>query len=389
MASQKFSFKPVNKTASPAPAADAAAAAKPVEPVTPAVTVPAPVAVAKAFAEPAPAVAAAPVVAVPTTPAPTVAVPTPAPVTVAADPFVAALKASGLSDAQIAAVLAIQGAAPAPTPAPAPVVTQVATQANAPVEVIETRSAHSPAIVAPAAGALVEHKPASYGDDADDINSGDVKFPRVNVVANVGELMKVFNPGDLLLNQETVIVESPKTSKNNQPVNVIVVGVRPDRYVEKREGGEMGQLFDTEAEVAAVGGTLNYGEAERTGKPLYQALAEMMVLIEKPEHVDDPSFSYLADGKLYALALWSFKGAAYTHTIKGALRPARKFGWLKDKTDPIKREVIERGAYYHGWWKVNTLLKNFKTGNSAWVADFTRGGETSPELRALAQSILG
>jgi len=375
MASQKFSFKLVG----PKPSSSAADAAKSVEPVSPAVTVTAPPAPAVEAVKPVEAVAApAPVVTLSGI-GPVVEVVKPVE---AVNPLVAALKASGLTDAQIAVVLSLQG------PATAPVA--VATQANAPIEVIEERSSHSTAIVPQSSKALVEHKPASYGDDVDDINSGDCKMPRVNVVANVGDLMKVFNSGDLLLNQETVIVASPKASpKENRPVNVVVVGVRPDRFAEKKDGGAMGNLFDSEADVVAAGGTLNYGEAEKTGKPLYQLLAEALVLIEQPEGLDDPSFSYVIDDKNYALALWSFKGAAYTHVIKGALRPARKFGWLKDVVDPVSRTLVARGAYYNGYWKVNTLLKSFRTGNSAWVPDFERGGETSPELRSVAQSILG
>lgn len=248
--------------------------------------------------------------------------------------------------------------------------------------------------VRPAAGAVVEYRgPATYGDDSDRVGVKDINMPRLNIVQKVGELSNIFTPGDIVLNKESVIYKSPKTDPvskeiipQSPPLEIVILGFRPDRWVEKTVGGQMGDIVDSPEQVVAAGGTIDFNESEQTGKTLYQQLAEALVLVRQPEGVTDPAFSYVADGKRWALCLWAQKGAAYTNGAK-IFRTARKSGFLKDEVN-LTTGAVTKGAYYFGSWVMTTFLKPYSTGNFAWIPVPKRGTETGPEVRALAQKIV-
>ncbi len=301
-----------------------------------------------------------------------------------------------------------------PVAAAKPVIDVSATQSPASpaasaVDQAPTASAAAPVVPAPTATAVVPVQPASnavteyrgrpgYGDDSDSLRASDIKLPRINIVKKVGPLSEIFTAGDVVLNQEVVIYKSDKidpVTKNkipqSKPLRVVVAGFRPDRYAEKTVGGDMGNIFDSVEEVVQAGGTIDYQEAEATAKPLYQLLSECLVLIEKPEDVESPEFSYIADGKKFAAALWANKGGDYTNGGK-IIRTARKAGWLKDDINPATKEVTVRRGYPFGIWELTTTIKQYRTGNFSPIPVLRRplaNFETSPELRALATSLVG
>lgn len=341
-APKKFSFTKVAPATGATPAAPAAAAA-PAAPVNPA-----PAAVAS---NPAPA------------PVPQTAA-TPAPVEVVAN-----VPANATPVSAPAAVPAVPAAPAAAAPHVTPALAGTALA------------------VAPAAGAVVEHRaPASYGDDSDDVGVEDINLPRLNIVQKVGDLSNQFTEGDIVLNKESVILKSPKTDKSNKGLRIVVCGFRKDRYAEKTVGGAKGDIVDSEAEVFAKGATTDWNESKATGKKLYQTLAECLVLIEKPDDVDDPAFSYFVEGKAYALAVWAQKGTAYTNGTK-ILRTARKAGWLKDEFNPDGTQKVKRG-YSHGVWELRTELGQYGT-NFAWKPVLRRTEYTSPALQQFAAQVLG
>jgi hypothetical protein len=169
--------------------------------------------------------------------------------------------------------------------------------------------------------------PTPYSDE--NIGLHDIILPRLNLVQKVGELSNVFDHGSLLLNGEQVLFTCPKDPKAAvTPLNILVLGFQPSKYVEKVEGGGRGGSYNTPAEVVEAGGTIDYNESKATGKPLYQESKTALVLIEKPEGVDDANFPHEFEGKKYCTALWTMKGTAYTHGAK-VLLTARKIGKLR------------------------------------------------------------
>ena len=260
----------------------------------------------------------------------------------------------------------------------------------------EAEPAAAPAIK-PAAGVVVEYRgrPA-YSDDSDNIRTQDITLPRINIVQKVGDLSNIFTPGDIVLNKETVLYKAPKTDPatkgqipQSKPLRLVVCGFRPDRWAEKTDG-EPGMIVDTVEQVVANDGTISYDEAAATAKVLYQQLAEALVLIEQPEDVTDPSFSYVADGKRWAPVLWAMKGSAFTGGTK-LFRTTRKAGWLKDDVNPATGEVTKKSAYFHGLWEMTTFCKAYRSGFFAWIPVPKRAtfSETGPEVRALAEKVLG
>ncbi len=290
-------------------------------------------------------------------------------------------------------VAATAVAAQAPAAAAAPV---AASEPVKPAVAAAPTAATGP--VKPAGGAVTEYRgrPA-YADDSDNIRSSDITMPRINIVQKVGDLSNIFTPGDIVLNKETVIYKAPKTdpvTKSQVPqspaLQVVVCGFRPDRWAEKTVGGEQGTIVDSVEQVVAAGGTISYEENEATQKPLYQQLSEALVLIQQPEGVTDPAFSYVADGKRWAPALWAMKGSAYTNGAK-LFRTVRKAGWLKDEINPADGTVIKRSAYFHGLWDMTTFCKQYNSGFFAWIPVPKKAAvsETGPEVRALAEKVLG
>lgn len=216
---------------------------------------------------------------------------------------------------------------------------------------------------------------------------GDVILPRLNLVQGSGELKNSFPMGAIIFNQAVILYDPPvinaKTGVQEKaglpPVTLTVLGFRPTRYVEKIAGGERGLLLDTEQQVRAAGGTLDYKEymlKKDAGIKRFEYLADAVCLIERPDHVndDDTVFVYPVEGKKLALALWSMKGTAYTAAAKRVFFTARSMGCLRAGYPTYNFLVSTRKETGHGnTWFVPVCLPKAKT---------------SPEFLAFAAGIL-
>jgi len=271
-----------------------------------------------------------------------------------------------------------------------PAKAEVPTSAAGPVVPAGAVPSNQCAVAAPAQNAVTEYRPpATYGDDTSDTGTDDIILPRINFVQGIGDLSQVFNPGDVVLAKETVILKAPAKPKalSETALNIVVVGFRKDRFAEKTKGGAQGDICDSEAEVFAKGATTDWNEWKASGetKKYYQTLAECLILIEQPAGVDDPAFSYIADGKKFAVAVWSQKATSFTHGTK-VLRTARRIGWLRDETDSAGNVTVKRG-YPSGAWELRAELKIFGE-SRAWVPQLKRVGYTSAAVQELASKIL-
>lgn len=215
----------------------------------------------------------------------------------------------------------------------------------------------------------------------------DIILPRLNIVQKVGQLSDVYPHGAILHNGNTIIYMPPAPVIPGQPapvvqapLEIVVIGFKAKRFVERVEGGGKGNICLTEADVVKNGGTLAYAEWEMkkdSGMSLYQPLSEALVLIMKPEAtVDDngATWVYDVDGRKAVLALWGMKGAAYTGGAK-VFFTARSMGCL-------------RAGYPTFSWNLSTLLKKFGTGNSAYVPVLTPKSKTTDAVQAFIQSVI-
>lgn len=265
--------------------------------------------------------------------------------------------------------------------------------APAPAAVVET------AVVAPAASvpstslatvpsATPAVAPAFFDDS--NIKFTDIIVPRINVVQKVGDLSEIFTPGQIVLNQSTVIHE-PKTkdAAGSGPLVLIPIGCRPLQYAEKVQGGGRGLFVNSEAEVAAANGTLNYSEWKNSkgtanAKKRFEEYATFLFLVKQPKDLlpdeEHQLFTHEIDGEYYTLALMGLKGTWFTGFAK-RLFTERKIGFLK------------AGGYASFNWNLTTDVKSF-TGddggkNYAIVPVLSNGTRNKPSVLAYVKEGLG
>lgn len=244
--------------------------------------------------------------------------------------------------------------------------------------------AASPAV--PASGAIAPvPKNDLMGDYIPDFK--DIFFPRLNIAQNIGDLKDSFAPGTIVLNQETTLFvpqafnEKTKavTREATAPLQIVVVGFRKTRFVEKTVGGVRGMIVDTEEAVLANSGTTNYKEWElkkAAGMKLFQPLADALVAIQRPDICadDDTVFVYEVEGAKYTLAMWGMKGTAYTAAKKYFFTP-RRMGCLRD-------------GYYTRRFSLTTREDQYGGGNRAWVPVAVVGDKTTPAFLDFVRSAL-
>lgn len=291
------------------------------------------------------------------------------------------VKSAAVADAPVA-----ENPAPA---ASAPVIDVAATVT--PAAEIPTAPVTSTALVpvADAGVPAVSDSPIEF--DENDIKFSDVYLPRVNIVQNIGDLMKVFNPGEIVLNS-TYVIHTPAQLEKKIPgtpaLKITLIGFKKKQFAEKVSGNVQGLLVNSEAEVARAGGTLAYKEwdqsvqASKTNpavKPLkyFQALSTALLLIERPEGLNDEGnlqFPYSCEGKQYALALWSMKGTAFTNAAKHFFT-ARKIGHLRE-------------GYPTRAWTLTTKLETYGS-NMAWIPVVKPSEASTPAFLQFVQEVRG
>jgi len=216
----------------------------------------------------------------------------------------------------------------------------------------------------------------------------DIILPRVNIVQNIGKMSESYNSGELVFNQQTVLYSPPvinaKTSTVEQPgtppLIVTVLGFRPTRFCEKVVGGARGLIVNSEAEVVAAGGTLDYQEwklKEKAGMKRFEPLADALVVIERPEacKANEADFGYEIDGKWYALGLWAMRGVVYTAAAKKVFFTHRAVGCL-------------RKGYPSFSYAVTTRMETYPGGNSAWIPICVPAAKSTEAFLAFASNLL-
>jgi hypothetical protein len=267
------------------------------------------------------------------------------------------------------------------TPAPAPAPVPAAAPAPAPAQ-----TALAPVPTSSAVQANAPQQGLVLGDKIPDFK--DIILPRLNIAQGIGNLGQVFDPGSIVFNQAVLLFKPPFTHPKDPtqnvpgtpPVNIVCLGFRPTRYVEQVQGGR-GMIVDTEDAVRANGGTLDYDEAQlkkKDGMKYFQALAEALIAIERPESIadDDNVFVYPVDGKKYALALWGMKGTAYTEAAKRVFFTYRAMGCLR------------AGGYPSKVFALSTRWKDFGNSRGAHVPVLIAGASTSPAFIEWVKAVL-
>jgi hypothetical protein len=216
----------------------------------------------------------------------------------------------------------------------------------------------------------------------------DIILPRLSLSQNIGTLKESFLPGSVVLDRKVALFIPPAmkdgqvTRQATPPVNIIVVGFRPTRFVEKVVGSaDRGQIVKTERDVQLAGGTLDWAEwnlKKASGMKLFQPLADAFLVIERPESLasDNTNFTYEVEGRFYALALWAMKGTSYTAAAKRVFFTGRRIGILRQEG-------------YPSWvFSLATREDTFGGGNKAWTPICLPKEKTSPAMLSFIGDVL-
>jgi len=219
-----------------------------------------------------------------------------------------------------------------------------------------------------------------------------IKFPKLKVVQKSSSLAVAFALGEIVFKDQVAIYTPPVIKDGSllkagsEPVTIVCIGFRKDRYTEvvPYGGDEQGLFCNSLAELAKVNGTLNskeHKEKKAAGIPSkeFKTLATALFLVQKPNDVADPDrilFPFLCEDKQYALATMDMKGGLFT---EGAcvIRSDKKNGHLA------------AGGYSSFTYTFGTKLKIYGTGNSAYVPVLKAGVKTSDTFRAFIKQITG
>ncbi len=163
----------------------------------------------------------------------------------------------------------------------------------------------SVAVVPTAAQPLATPTPQNASGIEGEVNTSNIRPPRLNLVQKSGNLSNDFPMGCFTYDKTFALNEMGKSD-----VKVTVLRFKK-YYQEKLEyGGDTLPLrFDTAAEVRANGGTTQFGQPG-----FYDEAADLLLAIEAPDNLDEDQmmyFPYEHDGKAYGMALWTISAGGF------------------------------------------------------------------------------
>lgn len=256
------------------------------------------------------------------------------------------------------------------TPAPVPSVVPEASMLP------HERAAAAPASL-PARQKSSEVRTPFAGNSDAQIATSDLMVPKIHIVQQIGELARNFKSGEVVFNRQVCIyrplTQGEQPQAINTPVQFVVLGFKDKLWVERKKGGN-GQVAHSKEEVIAFGGALTFGEAEQTGKNWFQTLASAIIMIRKPEHLDDSLFPFAYGDSNWAIAQWSMKGGSYTNGAR-PIYSARKIGGL-------------RKSWANHLWALTTRFQSYPNGHSAYVPQLQPGAFSPIEFKNWLADVL-
>lgn len=145
----------------------------------------------------------------------------------------------------------------------------------------------------------------ALGQVEGDVTPADIRMPSLKIAYGVGGLAENFNPGDLVLGGDNLLVS------RGESLRFIVLKIR--RYWKEYRStfdpnAPMPLTFLSEEEVHAHGGTTKWNGSVG---PSFSPAAELTMLIEQPEDVICGLFGIHLGEKVYAPAIWHVDKSAY------------------------------------------------------------------------------
>lgn len=166
----------------------------------------------------------------------------------------------------------------------------------------------------------VHTKPAAslaMGEVSGEITAEDIGMPKLAIAYGVGKLSEKFNPGDVILSDDSRLVGK------GEPLNFVVVGLHQywKEYLsnELYQSGARPRTFETEAEVWKAGGTTAWVGDD---KPSFSKAMDLKLLVERPKDLICGLFGIELGGKVFAPAIWYLDKSGYKRVSKVVLGAA-------------------------------------------------------------------
>ena len=236
---------------------------------------------------------------------------------------------------------------------------------------LDTNSAPAASAVATVPSGGNSNTPATIGGDATGLTGEwtmrDVTNPRINVVAKTGGLVdEGFTPGDIVLQKEITIYKRDMASM------FAVVLACDKEYQEEmpRDSEEMPRVVKTEAEVLALGGTLDWD----TPGIMFRPKADIDLLLRAPSILTDDEqdfFPFEVEGEFYAIVRLTVAKTAFPPSA-GEVGQAVAYGG----GSPLS----------HKGWSISTRLRK-RESNSWFVPVFKRSSKPSAALIAFIDEL--
>ena len=211
----------------------------------------------------------------------------------------------------------------------------------------------------------------TFGEVGGEVDITDMKIPRLELTHGVGELSKVFNPGDIIYNG---II---KLAEKGDPVHMSVLSIRKfyrESLKYDPNSDVVGRVFQTLEEVHAAGFT---SEWINNKPPGVAKVAEIRVAIECPNEEYKDSFPLTAiaeDGTEYSfgIASWYVTKTAYAPVAKQVFSAAA---------------MLLKGNLPAGRWRLHTIREE-RNGNVITLPVFRFVGKYPQEVFDFFNSVV-
>ena len=234
-------------------------------------------------------------------------------------------------------------------------------------EVEQQKPATTTAVATTPRTSAVGHPMGGADDFVGEVESSDIKIPKLNIAQKIGPLSDDFPFGHWVLNRAVVLAEMGEELRFT-PLRATKT------YVEALDYGSdvMPRRFGTKAEVEAAGLRTEF-DGETGDKPEVNQNLDVVCLIRQTD-TDSPEFSLEFEGEKYALALWTIGS---WNAYNSAAKPL-----LTARTQYLR-------SFHQREWIAKTEKHVMGNGNAIAIPKLVGGPENTEEFKAWADSLVG
>lgn len=167
---------------------------------------------------------------------------------------------------------------------------------------------------------------AGVGDVSGETANQGLRLPRLQIAYGVGNLAKVFSPGDLVYGGDNLLAHKM------EPIQMVIFKAMEywREYMDSTmyDAGLRPRNFLTEAEVLKAGGITRWSNAPDAPKPTFSEAMDLSVMIKKPQNLVCGLFGIELEGAEYGVAVWTVDKSTYKR-VAPYVKMCRQFSLRK------------------------------------------------------------